>query len=232
MIVVDIETSGADMNKCGIWQIGAVDLANPENTFLEEARLEDDLILFDLNGNKIATEELFGKSEAELRNKDKESERELIEKFFKWCSKIKDNTIVSHHPQFDFAFIQIKAFKYGMKLPMDYKCFDTHSIAQLKYLEVKGSMAMKIDFRGKILSDMGLKNLLSFVGMIDDRKEHNALEDARLTAEAFSRLVYGKNLLEDYKEFEIPEYLLKTKSVSSTSLLENPENRGFSGCSI
>ncbi len=36
---------------------------------------------------------------------------------------------------------------------------------------------------------------------------HNALTDAKLTAECFSRIVYGKNLLEEFKKFPIPEYL-------------------------
>lgn len=210
MIVVDIEASGADMNKCGIWQIGAIDIENTKNTFLEEARLEEELLLFDGKGEKITTEKLFGKTESELRDKTKGSEKELIEKFFEWCSKIKDNTIISHHPQFDFAFIELKAFKYGLKLPMSYKCLDTHSIAQMKYFGINGKFLTKSE-KSHIFSDMGLGNILKLVGMQDNRKAHNALEDARLTAEAFNRLVYGKNLLKEYAEFKIPEYLTKTE---------------------
>lgn len=53
MIVVDIETSGLDFNKCGIWQIGALELENPANTFLEEARIDDeDEILNDPQAKK------------------------------------------------------------------------------------------------------------------------------------------------------------------------------------
>ena len=33
MIVLDIETSGIDRVKCGIWQIGALELENPKNQF-------------------------------------------------------------------------------------------------------------------------------------------------------------------------------------------------------
>jgi len=47
MIVLDIETSGLDSVKCGIWQIGAIDLATNEE-FLEEARIDDeDIVLKD-----------------------------------------------------------------------------------------------------------------------------------------------------------------------------------------
>ena len=56
---------------------------------------------------------------------------------------------------------------------------------------------------------MGLKNILTFCGMQDNRKVHNALEDAKLTAECFSRLVYGKNLFPEYAQFKIPMGLKK-----------------------
>jgi hypothetical protein len=36
---------------------------------------------------------------------------------------------------------------------------------------------------------------------------HNGLRGAKIEAEALSRLIYGKNLLEEYKEFKIPQYL-------------------------
>jgi len=39
MIVVDIETSGIDYNRVGIWQIGAIEF---ENQFLEESRIDDE----------------------------------------------------------------------------------------------------------------------------------------------------------------------------------------------
>ena len=212
MIVVDIEASGVDMNGCGIWQIGALDLEDSSNTFLEEARLNDeDILNLDSKGKKTSPEELFGKTEGDLRDKEKQSEKELLVHFFNWCKKIKNNTLVAHNPQFDFAFIQLKAYKYNLKLPFDYKCFDTHSMAQMKYLGLKGELLMKTNDFGNIVSDLGLRNILSFAGMKDNRKEHNALEDAKLTAEAFFRLVYGKNLLGEYANLEIPEYLVKSE---------------------
>jgi inhibitor of KinA sporulation pathway (predicted exonuclease) len=56
-------------------------------------------------------------------------------------------------------------------------------------------------------SNMGLGNILKFCGILYERKIHNALEDAKLTAECLSRILYGKNLFEDYKNSKIPEYL-------------------------
>ncbi|MDP3027107.1 MAG: 3'-5' exonuclease [Nanoarchaeota archaeon] len=205
MIVVDIETSGLDFNKCGIWQIGALELENPANTFLEEARIDDeDEILNDSQAKKKVLE-VTGKTKEEFRDKSKQSQKQLLEHFFKWCENIKIKNFVCQNPQFDYSFIAlVKAKKYGLLLTFPYRAFDLHSIAQLKHFEVKGGFLIKED-----KSDMGLTNILEFCGMRDNRKEHNALEDAKLTAEAFSRLVYGKSLFPEYAEFPVPDYLKK-----------------------
>lgn len=197
--------SGMDILKCGIWQIGAIDTDNPENTFCEEARVEDEyeFILGETN-----TRKLFGKTEEELRAKNKQSEKQLLEHFFKWAEKSKSKNIVGHCVQYDFAFLQQKAFKYNLKFPFSHRIFDTHAIASVKYLDLNGRLLMKKDRLG-FISDMGLKNVLKFVGMKDERIVHDALGDSKLTAEAFSRLVYGKNLLKEYSSFKIPEYLIK-----------------------
>jgi DNA polymerase III epsilon subunit-like protein len=205
MIVVDLEMSGMNIAKCGIWQIGAIDTDNPKSVFLEEARVDEayEFLLGDTN-----TQKLFGKTEAELRDKSKQSEKELLQHFFRWCEKSKFKNAVGHCVHYDFAFLQQKAFKYGLEFPLSHRIFDTHSIASMKYFELNGKFLMKKDKPGMI-SDMGLKNVLELVGMKDERLVHNALGDAKLTAEAFYRLVYGKNLLKEYAEIKIPEYLIK-----------------------
>ena len=45
--------------------------------------------------------------------------------------------------------------------------------------------------------------------MKDNRETHNALEDCKLEAEAISRISYGKNLIQKYNKFSIPDYLKK-----------------------
>jgi DNA polymerase III subunit epsilon len=196
MIIVDIETSGLDFEKSGIWQIGAIELENPENSFLEEGRIdEDDMI----NPDSLR---IIGKTEINLRDDNKKSQSELLESFFRWARTIKNNDCICQNPQFDWSFLSIKANKYGLEFPFIHRCYDLHSIAQLKYFELKGRFLIKNN-----ISDMGLSKILIFIGMRDERKEHNALEDAKLTAECFSRIVYGKNLIDLYKDFKIPPYL-------------------------
>ena len=75
MIVLDIETSGGYPTKYGIWQIGALEFENPENQFLEEARIDDE--------DKIEEEALKvgGKTKEELRDPNKQSQKELLDNF-------------------------------------------------------------------------------------------------------------------------------------------------------
>jgi DNA polymerase III epsilon subunit-like protein len=187
-------------------------LENPDNTFLEEARIDDE------DRVEEGALKVTGKTEEEFRDKSKQSQKELLEHFFNWfeCTKLKN--FICENPQFDWGFITVKAIKYSLKIPYHHRCFDLHSIASLKYFEINNRFLIKDNH-----SDMSLPNALKFCGIEDMRKKvegnevlkegkpHNALEDCKLEAEAFSRLVYGKGLFPEYAEFLIPEHL-KNKS--------------------
>lgn len=208
MIVLDIETSGGNPIEHGIWQIGAVDL-NTMEEFLEEGKIDDK--------DKVSGEALMiiGKTEEELREKNKQSQKQLLEKFFKWLETRKMKTLLCHLPDFDQGFLRYKARKYfniDPFWPDHHRAFDLHSIAQVKFFELNGKFLTKEDNN----SDMGLRNILKLCGIKDERrsretegKPHNALEDAKLTAECFNRLIYGTNLFPEYSKFEIPEKLIK-----------------------
>jgi DNA polymerase III epsilon subunit-like protein len=198
MIVVDIETSGINFLKNGIWQIGAIDSDNPERIFLDECRIDDD------ETAEIKALDVCGVSEEHIRSKHKQSQKELLEKFFTWCMDTKVRNFICQNPQFDFSFIKCKAEKYGLKMPVHFRCFDTHSIASLKYKEIYGELPIEGGF-----SNMGLPNVLFFCGMQDNRDKHNALEDAKLTAECFHRIVYGKNFLKEFEQYPVPKHLMQ-----------------------
>jgi DNA polymerase III epsilon subunit-like protein len=217
MIVVDIETTGKLLpHKRGIWQIGAIELENPNNFFLEEARIDD--------SDEIDEEALLviGKDEPYLRDKNKQSQKQLLEKFFEWTKKIKNKELLCHNTQYDYAFIYIKAEMYGLEAPIPHRCFDLHTIAQVKFYQLNNEFKLKIK-DNDLTSDFGLSNILTFCGIEDKRihlemgtnkvkkdgTPHNGLEDAKLEAECFSRIVYGKNLLQEFSENLIPDYLKK-----------------------
>ncbi len=198
MIVVDIETSGLYPERHGIWQIGALDFYNPRNTFLEESRIDDE---------DEATEgaaKIHGKSEEYLRNRDKQSQKQLLENFFNWTGKVDIKNCICQNPQFDIGFISYKARKYSLKLPFHYRVFDLHSIASKVYHDSHGDFLMEENHSG-----MGLSKTLELCGLQDNRKEHNALEDAKLTAECFSRIINGKSLFKEFSQYKIPDYLTR-----------------------
>ena len=212
MIVVDIEASGGNPVKHGIWQIGAIELENPKNQFLEEARIDNE----DFVDKEILI--IIGKTEKELRDKKKQSQKELLKHFLEWIKDINEKDLLCHNPQFDESYLRIKFMKYFNEDPFwpDYhKAFDLHSIAQTKFFEINKKFLIENDH-----SDMGLSNILKMCGLKDKRVKirngkleegtpHNALEDCKLEAECFSRLMFGKNLFREYNKFPIPEALRK-----------------------
>ena len=205
MIVMDIETSGVDFVKCGIWQIGAYDLESGEE-FLEESRIDDEDFVLDAKESLKTILEVTGKTEEQLRDSNKQSQKQMLENFFKWAKQRKIQACICQNPQFDLGFLFSKARKYSLEMGVHYKAFDLHSVAQVKYFEKHGKF--DINFEKKRFG-LGLKEILEFCGMQDNRKHHNALEDCKLEAECFSRLVYGRNLFSEFSKFKIPEYLLK-----------------------
>jgi len=208
MIVLDLETSGLNPEEHGIWQIGAFEFENSNNYFFEEGRIDDN--------DKIGKGALLvtGKSKEYFLDKNKQSQKDLLAKFFKWVENVEIKNCICQNPQFDLGFITLKARKYGLEIPFHYRAFDLHSLAQIKYYQIKNKFLTKGDH-----SNMNLSNILEFCGIKDERKhveedkivregeEHNALEDCKLTGECFSRIICGKVLIKEFNKFEIPDYL-------------------------
>ncbi len=207
MIVVDIETSGQYPEKHGIWQIGALDFYNHNNLFFGECRIDDE------DEIQEGAVKVHGKDEAYLRNKNKRSQRLLLRDFCLWCESVRMKNALCQNPRFDAGFIEFKIRKYNLKIPYHhggidpdspwhYRAFDLHSIVQSKYHRIFGSYLIMDNH-----SDMGLTNIINFCGLPIIRGNHNALEDAKLTAECFSRIEFGKNLISEYSEYPIPQEL-------------------------
>lgn len=218
MIVLDLETSGLEQEKVGIWQIGALDFYNPKNTFLQESRIDDSDVI------GLSALKVIGKTEAELRDSRKQSQRKLIENFFEWVRKISHRNMISQNPQtLDYPLLARKAREYGLKNPLAYRSFDVHTLAQIRHHQIKGTYLIgeRKQEPGVQESSMNLSAVLEFCGLPDERirveenkvtkegKPHNALEDAKLTAECFSRLTLSRNLLPEYVKFAVPLYLIK-----------------------
>jgi len=55
---------------------------------------------------------------------------------------------------------------------------------------------------------LSLDEIAKYAGLKEEPRPHNALTGAKFEAEAFSRIVYGKPLLPEFKNYEVPKYLL------------------------
>lgn len=210
MIILDIETTGFNPQKCGLFSIGALDFHNLENTFYQEARINEE--------DEISEEALKinGITEEEAKSPKRQTQKQLLENFFSWLEKQKIKILAGHNVGFfDINFLKIKAEQYNIKIKTRYRSLDLCSVAQTKYFQINK----------KFLLDelqenaMGLPNVLEFCGipekriMFDQKKlikkgtPHNALEDVKLETECFSRILYGKSLLPEFKQFPIPKKL-------------------------
>jgi DNA polymerase III epsilon subunit-like protein len=213
MIVLDIETSGINTGDCGIWQIGAIELENPNNYFIEEARIDDEDVV--TKSALVVT----GKTEKELRDTKKQPQKQLIIDYLEWVSKIKEKMFLGQNVGWDINFIQNKCIKYNImelfRKVQSQRSIDLHTLAQERYKQLNGFYFL--DEKGK--SKMDLTSILAFCGIPDKRievreskkiregKPHEALEDCRLEGECYWRLAYGKNLFHEFKKFKIPNCL-------------------------
>ncbi len=198
MIVIDIETTGQVPWIHSMLSIGAVDFSSPSNQFYRECRVREgariDPVALRINGFK----------RAELSSSKREPQRKVLREFLEWPGKIKDNTLAGHNHYMDVYFLGFALMSNKIKNPFRYRLVDTHTITYVSML--KRRLSIPLDNGGSgINSDVFLR----YCGLPKEPTPHNALTGAEMEAEALSRLIYGKNMLKEYKEFKIPGYLKK-----------------------
>ncbi len=197
MIVLDIETSGLDELKHGIIEIAAIKFENPEIYYYSLCGLDED---DEIDDNAL---EINGQRREKIRDSSRPSQKQVLTELFEFLERENDFYASGENiGSFDLRFIRAKARKYGLKDRFQYRSYDLHSVASFKYEQVFGELPIK---NGKI--ELNLNKILEFVGLKDERKQHNALDDCRLEAEAISRLKFGKGIFREYSNFSIPNYL-------------------------
>lgn len=188
MIVIDIETTGQDPVKNSILSIGAIDFCNPKHQFYGECRIWDGASV------EPAALEVNGFTRAQIIDKSKQSEGELIRAFLEWTKSCKVKTWAGMNPLFDYNFVKAACLRTQLGLPFAYRLVDLHTIAYVHILQ-KGASPAYDDRGSKLHTD----EILKLAGLARTSLTHNALHDAKIEAEAISRLVFGKSLLEEFK---------------------------------
>lgn len=198
MIILDIEATSLNFLRSSILSIGAISLDNPNEYFYEECKM--------LPGAEVNPQslEVNGFTKEQITDESKQTPSELLQHFIAWLKRFPNQTIAGLHVYLDLQYLKTQAIRSKLEFNPGYRIVDLHSVIYGKLLELGQELPIR-DSRTDLSFDLTLK----FVGINYERKAHNALEDARLEAESFSRILLGKNLLPEYKQYEIPEYLKK-----------------------
>lgn len=197
MIVVDVETTGVDFKKHSIVSIGAIDFSNPLNNFYQENKIwfgaEVDTIALQINGF----------TEEQITDLNKKTLKENITDFIEWSKSIGDVTLAGENvARFDAMFLKDSADRYGIEFSFGIRSVDLHALSYANHLE-KGIEIPLNKNRTNISSD----TTFIYVGLPEEPKPHNALTGAKMEAEAFSRLIYGKILFKEFQKYPLPQYL-------------------------
>ncbi len=193
MIVVDVETSGTEPDKHSILSIGAIDFAHPDNQFYEECRIWD--------GAHIDPEasEFLKLSEAQMKDRLKQTEGELVTRFFAWLEERDEHTIAGQNPMFDLGFIKAAAYRNHLNLTLARRSVDQHSLVYFHMLK-RGITPPVMNKHSALDSD----TIMAYVGIPAEPKPHVAINGAKWESEAFSRLIHEKSLFNEFKSYKIP----------------------------
>jgi len=195
MIVIDIEASGVNHEKHSILSLGALELENPDNRLYLECRVWD--------GAHIDPEALAvcGFSKEEAVDPAKQTEAQLIAQFLTWAENIEDQTFIGQNVSFDRDYVKAACERAGYNYPFAHRTIDTHSLAYMHHI-LHGKTIPLI----KRHSGLNIEAISAYVGIPGEPEPHNALSGALSHAEMFSRLVYGKKLLPEFEQYDIPSF--------------------------
>lgn len=196
MLVVDCEMSGLDPQKNSLVSVGAVDLVDPTRQMYGECRIWD--------GAHIEDEALAvcGFSREEITDTKKQTEGELVKKLIEFANGMPDTTFGGQNVFTDLSFLRAAAARAGhINWPFAHRIIDSHTLAWMHM--VKRGVTPPIDPVKKHTA-LNLTAVLAYCGIPEEPKPHNALTGAKSHAEVISRLLYGKKLLPEFDQFEIP----------------------------
>ena len=194
MIVLDVEASGLDPLKNSVVSLGALDLANPSNRFYLECHIWD--------GAHVEPEALAvnGFTHEQITDQSKSSEADLTHEFKHWSESVDERTFAGQNVSFDRDFLKSAAERAGhTDWPFAHRTIDTHTLAYMHMIE-HGIQPPSKNHR----SALNLDAVLNYCGIPEEPSPHNALTGALCHAEVIARLLYGRKLLPEFTQYEIP----------------------------
>ena len=194
MLVVDVEASGTDPKKHSIVSVGALEFSNPSNRFYEECHIWD--------GAHVMTEALAvnGFTEAQIRDPKKQTEAELVHAFLTWSDTLTERTLAGQNVSFDRDFLKAASERAGhTDWPFAYRTIDTHTLCYMHMIS-RGLKPPVVHKR----SALDLDAVLKYCGIPEEPSPHNAMTGALSHSEVIARLLYGRKLLQEFMQYDIP----------------------------
>lgn len=194
MLVVDVEASDLAPHKGSLLSVGALDPSNPSNRFYEECRVWD--------GADVSLESLAvcGFTREQATDPKKQSEADLIHAFLDWSDRLEERTLAGQNVSFDRDYLREAAMRAGhTEWPFAFRTVDTHTLAYMHMVNHGLQPPVKLK-----RSALDLDTVLNYCGIPEEPRPHNALTGALSHAEVIARLLYGRKLLPEFSQFEIP----------------------------
>lgn len=195
MIVIDIEASGTNYAKHSIVSLGALDIDNPTNRFYGECRIWEGA---HVNPESLAINDM---TEADITNPDKITEGELVRQFMEWSQHMADRTLAGQNVSFDRDFLKAACEREGLPWELAHRTIDTHSLCYMHM--VHRGITPPLDAQHKRTA-LNMDAVLNYCGIPEEPDPHNALTGALCHAEIIARLLYGKKLLPEFEQYDIP----------------------------
>jgi DNA polymerase III epsilon subunit family exonuclease len=172
-IVVDIETTGLNLNTSEIIEIGCVLFKFNNKKLMYEIEEEFEIKIKPDHIETADPRSLKINKYSELDWKNAVSLKDGLKIFSK---KSKDRVMIGHNVGFDFYFLNYFLLKCKLKNNLHYHLLDTLSMAYVKLKDNKDAKRLSLQY------------LCDYFG-IENKKAHSALSDAKATYELFLKII-------------------------------------------
>lgn len=195
MIVVDVETTGLSASRHSIVSIGAVDFSYPANHFYKECKPFEGA---DIDPSALAVN---GFTLEHFSEPERPSFFDVMQDFLSWSRECEDQTLAGMNAWFDRDFIQSGVGRCHLEWTFGRRIVDLHSVC-FSHMASHGRHVPTEGNHTRLSND----RILTYVGLPEEPKPHNGLTGARMEAEAFSRLLHHRPLLQEYEAYPLPDW--------------------------
>ncbi len=181
-VALDIETTGLDIQKHEIIEIGCILFSYNEK---KQSFKIDDECVFKIKPERIADANKTSLKINKYNEFDWQDAIPLKKGLQKVMKKVKGRVMVAHNASFDYHFLDLACKAEQVDNTLHYHILDTLSMA---YVRLQGTDATQLSLR-----------FLCDYFSIENKKAHTALADAKATYELFVKLMGSFNPSKDEK---------------------------------